>query len=170
MIYSKQREGILRTLRYELNHPTAEELYTHLKEREPSLSLATVYRNLNQLSKIGKVMRIEVPNGSDRFDSIADGHYHLICEKCGKAVDIARDAIYMMIITSAPLLLVSLIIGLIVSIFQTVTSIQEQTLTFVPKILAVFITLMIGGSWMLNNMSGFMVDLWSNFSYYISMG
>lgn len=84
--------------------------------------------------------------------------------------DIARDAIYMMIITSAPLLLVSLIVGLIVSIFQTVTSIQEQTLTFVPKILAVFITLMIGGSWMLNNMSGFMVDLWSNFSYYISMG
>lgn len=85
-------------------------------------------------------------------------------------IDIARDAIYTMIITAAPLLLVSLIIGLIVSIFQTVTSIQEQTLTFVPKILAVFITLMIGGSWMLNNMSGFMVDLWSNFSYYISMG
>ena len=84
--------------------------------------------------------------------------------------DIARDAIYMMIITSAPLLLVSLIVGLIVSIFQTVTSIQEQTLTFVPKILVVFITIMIGGSWMLNNMSGFMVDLWSNFSYYISMG
>ena len=84
--------------------------------------------------------------------------------------DIARDAIYMMIITSAPLLLVSLIVGLIVSIFQTVTSIQEQTLTFVPKILVVFITIMIGGSWMLNNMSGFMVDLWSNFSYYIGMG
>lgn len=51
-------------------------------------------------------------------------------------LDIARDAIYTIIITSAPLLLVSLIIGLIVSIFQTVTSIQEQTLTFVPKILA----------------------------------
>lgn len=85
-------------------------------------------------------------------------------------IDIARDAIYTMIITAAPLLLVSLIIGLIVSIFQTVTSIQEQTLTFVPKILAVFITIMISGSWMLNNMSGFMVDLWSNFSYYISMG
>ena len=84
--------------------------------------------------------------------------------------DIARDAIYTMIITAAPLLLDSLIIGLIVSIFQTVTSIQEQTLTFVPKILAVFITIMISGSWMLNNMSGFMVDLWSNFSYYISMG
>ena len=85
-------------------------------------------------------------------------------------IDIAKDAIYTMIITSAPLLLVSLIIGLIVSIFQTVTSIQEQTLTFVPKILAVFVTMTIGGSWMLDNMSGFMTELWSNFSYYLSMG
>ena len=74
-------------------------------------------------------------------------------------IDIAKDAIYTMIITSAPLLLVSLIIGLIVSIFQTVTSIQEQTLTFVPKILAVFVTMMIDGSWMLDNMSGFMTEL-----------
>lgn len=87
----------------------------------------------------------------------------------GTILDIARDAIYTIIITAAPLLLVSLIVGLIVSIFQTVTSIQEQTLTFVPKILAVFITLMICGSWMLNNISGFMTELWSNFSYYLSM-
>ena len=85
-------------------------------------------------------------------------------------IDIARDAIYIMIITSAPLLLVSLIIGLIISIFQTVTSIQEQTLTFVPKILAVFITMMICGSWMLDNMSNFMIELWSTFSYFVSMG
>ncbi|MBE5890557.1 MAG: flagellar biosynthesis protein FliQ [Lachnospiraceae bacterium] len=85
-------------------------------------------------------------------------------------LDIAREAIYTIIITAAPLLLVSLIIGLIVSIFQTVTSIQEQTLTFVPKILGVFATLMIAGSWMLNNMTGFMTDLWSNFSYYVSLG
>jgi flagellar biosynthetic protein FliQ len=50
-------------------------------------------------------------------------------------LDITRDAVYTVIITSAPLLLVSLAVGLIISIFQTVTSIQEQTLTFVPKIL-----------------------------------
>ena len=75
-------------------------------------------------------------------------------------LDIARDAIYTIIITSAPLLLVSLIIGLIVSIFQTVTSIQEQTLTFVPKILGVFVTMLICGSWMLNNMSSFSERLW----------
>lgn len=85
-------------------------------------------------------------------------------------LDIAREAIYTIIISAAPLLLVSLIIGLIVSIFQTVTSIQEQTLTFVPKILGVFITLLICGSWILNNMSNLMTELWSNFSYYLSLG
>ncbi len=85
-------------------------------------------------------------------------------------LDIARDAIYTIIITSAPLLLVSLIIGLIVSIFQTVTSIQEQTLTFVPKIIGVFVALILFGSWILSGMTDFMTDLWSNFSYYLSLG
>ena len=78
----------------------------------------------------------------------------------GEVLDIARDAIYNIILTSAPLLLISLIVGLIISIFQTVTSIQEQTLTFVPKILF--------GAWMLNNMTDFMTRLWSDFSLYIS--
>ena len=84
-------------------------------------------------------------------------------------LDIMRNAIFNIIIVSAPLLLVSLIIGLVISIFQTVTSIQEQTLTFVPKILAVFITLMLAGSWMMNTMIEFVQYLWSNFSYFTSM-
>ena len=84
-------------------------------------------------------------------------------------LDIARDAIYTIVIVSAPLLLVSLIVGLIISIFQTVTSIQEQTLTFVPKILAVFLTMMLAGSWMMNTMIELVQELWSNFSYYTSM-
>ena len=84
-------------------------------------------------------------------------------------LDIARNAIFNIIIVSAPLLLVSLIVGLIISIFQTVTSIQEQTLTFVPKILAVFITLMLAGSWMMNTMIEFIRYLWTNFSYFTSM-
>ena len=82
-------------------------------------------------------------------------------------LDIAKEAIYNTIITSAPLLLVSLIVGLIVSIFQTVTSIQEQTLTFVPKMVGMFVGLMILGHWMLNEMSGYMEDLWRNFTIYI---
>lgn len=84
-------------------------------------------------------------------------------------LDIARDAIFTIVIVSAPLLLISLIVGLIISIFQTVTSIQEQTLTFVPKILAVFVAMMLFGSWMMNTMIEFMQTLWSNFSYYTSM-
>ena len=82
-------------------------------------------------------------------------------------LDVAREAFTTIIITSAPPLLVSLVIGLIVSIFQTVTSIQEQTLTFVPKIIAVFLTLMLLGGWMLNKMVDFMTKLWNNFSLYI---
>lgn len=81
--------------------------------------------------------------------------------------DIASSALYLIIKVSLPVLLVSLIIGLIVSIFQTVTSIQEQTLTFVPKIIAVFLTLMIFGHWMLSNMVDFMTSLWLNISVYI---
>lgn len=72
------------------------------------------------------------------------------------------------ILTAAPPLLVSLVVGLIISVFQTVTSIQEQTLTFVPKILAIFLTLMLIGSWMLDNMSGFMTRLWNNFALYLN--
>ncbi len=80
---------------------------------------------------------------------------------------IMADAMYTVLITALPPLLISMIVGLIVSIFQTVTSIQEQTLTFVPKLLAIFLVLMIGGGWMLNNMISFMVNLWSDFSVYI---
>lgn len=61
----------------------------------------------------------------------------------GQVLDVAKEAIYTIIICSAPMLIISLVVGLIVSIFQTVTSIQEQTLTFVPKIIAVFVGLMI---------------------------
>ena len=86
----------------------------------------------------------------------------------GEVLDIASQAIYTIIMVSAPLLLVSLIIGLIISIFQTVTSIQEQTLTFVPKILAVFVGMMIFGSWMLTQLTEYITDLWSNFGVFLS--
>lgn len=80
---------------------------------------------------------------------------------------ISSEALYLVIKVSAPVLLVSLIIGLIISIFQTVTSIQEQTLTFVPKFVGIFLALIVLGHWMLGSMSGFMVDLWSRFAEYI---
>ncbi len=82
-------------------------------------------------------------------------------------IDIVRQALYIILKTSAPMLLISLVVGLIVSILQTVTSIQEQTLTFVPKLIAIFLVLMLFGSWILNELRGYTVELFSNFSYYI---
>ncbi|MBO4981705.1 MAG: flagellar biosynthesis protein FliQ [Lachnospiraceae bacterium] len=82
-------------------------------------------------------------------------------------VEIAKDALFLIIKVSLPVLLVSMAIGLIISIFQTVTSIQEQTLTFVPKVIGIFLTLMILGGWMMNNMVEFTTELWSSFSLYV---
>ena len=82
-------------------------------------------------------------------------------------VTIASRALYIIIKLSAPILLISLIIGLIISIFQTVTSIQEQTLTFVPKIIAVFLGLMLLGYWMLSTLRDYMTELWMDFGQYI---
>ena len=80
--------------------------------------------------------------------------------------DIASEALFLIIRVSMPVLLVSLCIGLVISIFQTVTSIQEQTLTFVPKIVCVFLALVLFGNWMMNSMVEFMVNLWSGFARY----
>lgn len=80
---------------------------------------------------------------------------------------IAGETLFLIIKVSAPLLLVSLCVGLAISIFQAVTSIQEQTLTFVPKVLAIFVTLMVLGHWIMNNIIEYMHELWSNFSLYI---
>ena len=84
-----------------------------------------------------------------------------------EVITIAKDALYTIIITATPILLISLVIGLVISIFQTVTSIQEQTMTFVPKIIGIFLGLMLLGGWMLENMVTYMENLWSNFSLYI---
>ena len=65
------------------------------------------------------------------------------------------------------MLLVSLVVGLVVSIFQTVTSIQEATLTFVPKVVILFLTIMVLGHWIANGLTGYMQKLWSDFSIYI---
>ncbi len=82
-------------------------------------------------------------------------------------LDIMRDAMYAIIICSAPMLIISLIVGLIISVFQTVTSIPEQTLTFVPKILSIFIAMIVFGSFILNTIVDFITMLWTDFSIYI---
>ena len=82
-------------------------------------------------------------------------------------IDIAREVVWVIVETSAPMLLVSLIVGLIISIFQTVTSIQEQTLTFMPKFIAIMLVLVLAGGWMLNNMSDLFINLVKSIPQYI---
>ena len=79
-------------------------------------------------------------------------------------LDIMREALMMIIKTSLPILLTGLVVGLIVSIFQTATSIQEQTLAFIPKIIAVFLAIILFGSWIMNMLSAYTIKLYSSFN------
>lgn len=83
-------------------------------------------------------------------------------------VDVVRSALWLIVKVSAPILIISLIIGLIISVLQTVTSIQEQTLTFVPKLIGIILIIMLFGNWMLAEVRDFTIELITNFSYYIN--
>lgn len=93
MIYSKQRELLMAQLRRHRIHPTADELYALVRAENPTISLATVYRNLNQLVDGGSVMRISIPGQADRFDDKNDGHQHMMCMQCGSITDIPTSAL-----------------------------------------------------------------------------
>ncbi|NYE06769.1 flagellar biosynthetic protein FliQ [Bacillus niacini] len=80
---------------------------------------------------------------------------------------IAQESIYTILIVIAPVAGVALVVGLLVSIFQATTQIQEQTLAFVPKIVAVFLTILFFGSWMLNYVVDFTQNLLGNLSQFV---
>ena len=82
-------------------------------------------------------------------------------------IAIAEEGIWMVLIISGPLLIIALVVGLLVSIFQATTQIQEQTLAFVPKIVAVLLGLVIFGPWMLSHMTSYTSDIFSNLIRYI---
>ena len=74
-------------------HATVEEIYEEVSKKHPSVSRATVYRNLKDLSDSGEIRRIDNAGGADRFDHIVEKHYHVRCDKCGKLFDV--DMPYM---------------------------------------------------------------------------
>ena len=85
----------------------------------------------------------------------------------GEVSQIIAEGLYLIIKVASPMLLTSLVVGLVVSIFQTATSIQEQTLTFVPKVLSIFAAIILLGNWMATEITDFIVNLWGDFSLYI---
>ncbi len=91
MNYSKQRELIHNTLKENVVHPSAEYIYNILRKTHPTISLATVYRNLNKLSEIGEIKKIEGLEDSDHFDHNTHDHYHVLCVECNKILDIPAE-------------------------------------------------------------------------------
>lgn len=83
-----QREIILQTVLNMDNHPSADDVYEKLRNDNPSISRATVYRNLELLAKQGKILHIRMPNGADCFDFNTSEHYHLRCDICRRVFDI----------------------------------------------------------------------------------
>ncbi|MBQ4087292.1 MAG: transcriptional repressor [Clostridia bacterium] len=88
MNFSKQRESILEYLRGTKEHPTAERIYSDLKQDFPKLSLATVYRNCNQLCEMGKVVRLTTNGKTDHFDADTSDHQHFVCTECDGVYDL----------------------------------------------------------------------------------
>lgn len=82
-------------------------------------------------------------------------------------IQIAQEALRMVLLISAPMLGLGLLVGLAVSVFQATTSIQEQTLAFIPKIVAVFVAILIFGPWMLRLMVEYVTNVLVNLPYYI---
>lgn len=92
-----QRQIVLQTVRQMHDHPTADTVYAAVAAEHPSISKATVYRNLNQLATQGEIRRVPVPNGADRYDFNTSEHYHVRCEKCGAVYDVHMPHSYNLI-------------------------------------------------------------------------
>lgn len=82
-----QRALVLDAVRKLHHHPTSADIYDAVRVEHPSISRATVYRNLNVLAELGELRRVEVPNGADRFDFKISPHYHVRCSACGRVWD-----------------------------------------------------------------------------------
>ncbi len=86
--YSRQREAIKHFLEGRTDHPTADTIYTSLREEYPNLSLGTVYRNLSLLSDIGEITKITTGSGADHYDAVVAQHQHFICNRCHRVYDL----------------------------------------------------------------------------------
>ena len=91
MNYSRQRNLILDIVKNTSSHPTAEWIYQEAKKELPSIGIATVYRNLNTLADLGEIRRLSSGDGQDRFDGMADEHFHMKCRCCGGLVDLEPE-------------------------------------------------------------------------------
>ena len=88
MNHTIQREAVFKELMRNNNHPTADDIYMKLRTELPQISLATVYRNLEQMVKIGRVRKIMIAGSRARFEPANESHFHLYCIKCKQLKDV----------------------------------------------------------------------------------
>jgi Fur family peroxide stress response transcriptional regulator len=93
MNVTPQRMAIYRALLESEDHPSPELLYQRVRPKMPSLSLATIYKSLDALSRLGVVHRVSVAGDRKRYDANVDRHHHLVCTRCHKVVDFYDDAL-----------------------------------------------------------------------------
>ncbi len=91
--HSRQRELIKEFLKTRKDHPTADIVYRNIRNQNPSISLGTVYRNLTLLAEAGEIIRLNVGDGVDHFDGDISPHYHFVCQKCGRVMDLKMESI-----------------------------------------------------------------------------
>ena len=91
--YSRQREVIKECLINRYDHPTADMVYMDVRETFPNISLGTVYRNLQLLTDLGEIQKLNVGDGVDHFDAKTFPHYHFICKECGSVIDVLMENI-----------------------------------------------------------------------------
>lgn len=91
--YSRQREAIKSFLMTRKDHPTADVVYENVRKEFPNISLGTVYRNLTLLSEMGELLRLRVGDGVDHFDATTAPHYHFICHRCGRVLDLEIESL-----------------------------------------------------------------------------
>jgi Fur family ferric uptake transcriptional regulator len=86
---TRQRRVILEELRREHTHPSADEIYERVRKRLPRISLGTVYRNLEILSELGEIQKLEFGGALKRFDGQAHAHYHIRCSCCDRVDNVS---------------------------------------------------------------------------------
>ena len=89
--FSRQRQMVLDVVKNRTKHPTADKVYEIIKKDHPEISLGTVYRNLNLLSEMGEISRVETSSVKDHFDGNQHPHAHFVCRKCGGVFDLNLD-------------------------------------------------------------------------------
>jgi len=86
-----QKQAVLDTIKSMRTHPSVDELHCEIRKTYPSISKATVYRNVNQLAQKGTILQIAVAGDVMRYDGCTDFHYHLACDDCGRVLDVHTD-------------------------------------------------------------------------------